>query len=167
MKKAVPVLAGLLALAGSLSAGRFELGLNGGFFSKKGASGLCVGATAGLTGLGTFSLEAGYSSYPSSGQSGTSLSEFGLSVLIGPKLKETQKPSPFLLFGVSWFWASTSLEAGLEDIQFAIGGGVKWPVSRRTVLRFDGRYYLSMIGEDEYPAVENLWRLTVGVSFRL
>jgi hypothetical protein len=166
MRKAAYFFVGLLALSGPLSAGVFELGLNGGFFNQEGASGLCLGSTAGFTGLGLFSLEAGYSYYFSGSRYGGSVSEFGLSVLIGPKLKETKKPAPFLLFGASYFWELGSLETTLADAQFAVGVGLKLLVSKRIGFRFDGRYFIHLV-ENEYPHFRNLWRLTLGICFRL
>ena len=158
MRKSVYFLVGLLALSGPLSAGRFELGLSAGFYGQKGASGLCFGASAAFTDLGIFSLEAALNSYPSGSQS-----EFGLFVLLGPKLKETRRLAAFFLIGPSLLSGSGSPEAP----QCAVGGGLKWLASRGVILRLDARFYLTAFGEEEYPTIENLWRLTAGVSFRL
>ena len=151
-----------------LSAGRFEMGLSGGFFSSKSNSGAVLGISPGFRISNSVSIETGFFYYPSATNdyySSQSLSEVGLYVLVGLiPYKENQKVVPYLTFGPAYLlWGDGSI----EDIQMAVGGGLNKPMSKRISLRLDVRYFFSLIADNEYPAFKNLWRATIGVSFRL
>ena len=148
-----------------LSAGRFEVGLSGGLFSSKSSSGAVLGICPGFRISSAVSIETGFFYYPSGSYYGGALSEVGLYVLVGLiPYKENQKVVPYLTFGPAYFlWGDGSI----EDIQMAVGGGLNKPMSKRVSLRIDFRYFFTLLSDNEYPAFRNLWRGTVGVSFRL
>jgi hypothetical protein len=151
-----------------LSAGRFEVGLSGGFFTHKWKSGAVLGISPGFRISNYVSIETGFFHYLSATNdyySSQSLSEVGLYVLVGLiPYRENQKIVPYLTFGPAYFlWGDGSI----EDFQMAVGGGLNKPMSKRVNLRIDFRYFFPLIPDNEYPALKNLWRGTVGVSFRL
>jgi len=166
MRRSALFLMGVLGLFGSLSAGRFEVGLSGGLFIHGGGSGAVLGISPGFRIARSVSLETEYFYYPSALQNGVSLSDFGLTLLVGPGPWENRKAAPYLALGVNLFRETSELESSLEGPYLAIGGGLKYRLSPRASLCFDGRYFLQLL-EDEYPPFKNPWRLTAGVSFRL
>jgi len=166
MRRTAFFLLGVLGLFGSLSAGRFEVGLSGGLFIHKGDSGAVLGISPGFRIASSVSLETQFFYYPSAKPDGISLSDFGLSILIGPGPGENRKAAPYLAFGVSLLREHSDLESTLEGPYLAVGGGLKYRLSAGASLCFDGRYFIQLI-DDEYPAFNNLLRLTIGVSFRL
>ncbi len=165
MRRSALFLLGVLGLYGSLSAGRFEVGLSGGLFIHGGGSGAVLGISPGFRIARSVSLETEYFYYPSAFDVG-SLSDFGLTLLVGPGPWENRRIAPYLALGVNLFREATELESNLEGPYLAIGGGLKYRLSAGASLCFDGRYFLQLI-EDEYPPFKSPWRLTAGVSFRL
>ena len=168
MKKIAALVLMTLGSIMFLSAGRFEVGLSGGFFSSKSNSGAVLGIFPGFRISNSVSIETGFLYYPSATNdyySNQSLSEVGLYVLVGLiPYKENRTVVPYLAFGPAYFlWGDGSI----EDIQMAVGGGLNKPMSKRVSLRIDFRYFFPLIPDNEYPAFKNLWRGTVGVSFRL
>jgi hypothetical protein len=164
MKKIAAFVLMMLGSLTFLSAGRFEVGLSGGFFSSKSNSGAVLGISPGFRISRVVSLETGFFYYPSATDY-SHMFEGGLYVLVGLiPYKENQMVVPYLTFGPAYFlWDDGSI----EDIKMAVGGGLKKPMSKRVSLRIDFRYFFPLIPGNEYPAFENLWRGTVGVSFRL
>jgi hypothetical protein len=157
----------MLLMLGSITlfgAGRFEVGLSGGFFSSKSNSGAVLGISPGFRISRVVSIETGFFYYPSATDY-AHLFEVGLGVIVRPfPYKENQKVVPYLTFGPAYIlWGDGSL----EDVQMAVGGGLNKPMSKRVSLRLDFRYFFSLLPDNEYPAFKNLWRGTVGVSFRL
>ena len=177
MRKTAFFLLGVLGLFGSLSAGRFEVGLSGGFYAHKWESGAVFGVSPGFRLARGVSLETEFFYYPSGSMYADydpdgiqhrhrSLSDLGLTILVGPGPSESRRIAPYLAFGGNLFWELGELESDLEGPFLAVGGGLKYRLSARASLCFDGRYFLQLL-EDEYPPFKNLWRLTAGVSFRL
>ncbi len=140
------------------------MGLSGGFFSSKSNSGAVLGICPGFRISRAVSIETGFFYYPAATDY-AHLFEAGLYVLVGLiPYKENQKVVPYLTFGPAYLlWGDGSI----EDIRMAVGGGLNKPISKRVSLRVDFRYLFSLIPDSEYPAFKNLWRGTVGVSFRL
>ena len=152
-----------------LSAGRFEVGLSGGFFTHKWKSGSAVlGISPGFRISNHVSIETGFFHYNSATNdyySSQSLSEIGLYVLVGLiPYKENRTVVPYLALGPALFWRGNGR---MEYPQWAVGGGLNNPISKMVSLRLDVRYFFPLIADDEYPAFRNLWRVTIGVSFRL
>jgi len=167
MKKIAVFLLLMLGSITLLSAGRFEVGLSGGFFTHKWKSGAVFGISPGFRISSVVSIETEFFYYPSAVNlyDSPSLSEVGLCVIIGLiPYKENQKIVPYLTVGPALFWSGPG---GIHYPQMAAGGGLNKPMSKRVSLRFDVRYFFPLAGDDEYPAFKNLWRGTVGVSFRL
>ena len=166
MKKIAAFVLMMLGALTFLRAGRFEVGLSGGFFSSKSNSSAVLGISPGFRIWKVVSLETEFFYYPSALDVG-SLSDFGLALLIGPSPWESRKTAPYLALGVDLFREHTAVESNLEGPFLAVGGGLKYRLSAGASLCFDGRYFIQLL-ESEYPSfIINSLRLTAGVSFRL
>jgi len=164
MKKMAAFLLLMLGSIALFGAGRFEVGLSGGFFSSKSNSGAVLGISPGFRISRVVSIETGFFYYPSAFDY-AHLFEVGLGVIVRPiPYKENQMVVPYLTFGPAYFLLGAD---NIEDIKMAVGGGLNKPMSKRVSFRIDFRYFFSLMPDNEYPFLKNLWRGTVGVSFKL